>query len=98
MDHAAPLMRDCFISKSFFRFPCTGKGSINGQAEKVWHTWKEKQDGDKQLLRQMGNDQIPLEERNFGEGHYLRPSAIELINCKNVLLENFSIKSNGTAF
>lgn len=72
----------------------TGKGLINGQAEKIWYTWKEKQDQDKQLLRQMGNDQIPLDERRFGEGHYLRPSTIELINCKNVLLENFRIKNS----
>ncbi len=72
----------------------TGKGMINGQTEKIWHTWKEKQDEDKKLLRQMGNDEIPLEERNFGEGHYLRPSTIELINCKNVLLENFSVENS----
>nr|WP_297917255.1 glycosyl hydrolase family 28 protein [uncultured Allomuricauda sp.] len=42
----------------------------------------------------MGNDKIPLEERIFGEGHYLRPSTIEFINCKNILLEDFSVKGS----
>lgn len=72
----------------------TGKGLINGQSEKKWHEWKQKQNDDKKRLRQMGNDKIPLEERVFGEGHYLRPSTIEFINCKNILLEDFSIKGS----
>ncbi|WP_422858429.1 glycoside hydrolase family 28 protein [Flagellimonas sp. S174] len=72
----------------------TGKGLINGQTKQIWYTWKEKQDADKKQLRQMGNDEIPLEKRVFGAGHYLRPSAIEFINCKNVLLEDFSIKGS----
>ncbi|MEM8764685.1 MAG: glycoside hydrolase family 28 protein [Bacteroidota bacterium] len=72
----------------------TGKGSINGQAEQFWYDWKKKQKADKKQLRKMGNDQIPLEERIFGEGHYLRPSAIEFIDCKNILLEGFSIKGS----
>ncbi|MEN1785765.1 MAG: glycoside hydrolase family 28 protein [Bacteroidota bacterium] len=70
----------------------TGEGLINGQAEKSWYTWKEKQKADKKVLRQMGNDQVPIAERVFGAGHYLRPSAIELIHCKNILLEGFSVK------
>ncbi|MEM9361391.1 MAG: glycoside hydrolase family 28 protein [Bacteroidota bacterium] len=72
----------------------TGKGAIHGQSEKKWHEWKQKQGEDKKRLRQMGNDKIPLEERVFGEGQYLRPSAIEFINCKNILLEGFSIKGS----
>ena len=72
----------------------TGKGLIDGQAEKKWHEWKRKQDDDKKRLRQMGNDKSPLKERVYGDGHYLRPSTIEFINCKNILLEEFSIKGS----
>ncbi|MEM8928991.1 MAG: glycoside hydrolase family 28 protein [Bacteroidota bacterium] len=72
----------------------TGKGGINGQAEKHWYGWKQKQDTDKKLLRQMGNEQIPLKKRMFGGGHYLRPSAMEFIGCKNILLEDFSIRGS----
>ncbi|MEM1338685.1 MAG: glycoside hydrolase family 28 protein [Bacteroidota bacterium] len=72
----------------------TGKGLIHGQSEKKWQYWKQRQDDDKKRLRQMGNDEIPLEERVFGEGHYLRPSAIELINCQNILLEDFRIQGS----
>lgn len=74
----------------------TGKGTIYGQSEKFWFSWKGKQDDDKKSLRQMGNDQVPLEQRVFGEGHFLRPSAIEFIECKNILLADFTI--NGSPF
>ncbi|UII76515.1 glycoside hydrolase family 28 protein [Flagellimonas sp. HMM57] len=72
----------------------TGKGTINGQTQPYWADWKNKQAADKKLLRQMGNDQVPLSKRIFGEGHFLRPSGIEFINCKNILLEGFTIKNS----
>ncbi|WP_350287269.1 glycoside hydrolase family 28 protein [uncultured Croceitalea sp.] len=72
----------------------TGKGLIDGRAGDFWHGWKEKQDPDKQLLRKMGNDKVPLKKRVFGAGHYLRPSAIEFIDCQNILLEDFTVKGS----
>jgi len=72
----------------------TGKGSIDGQAASFFHSWKQKQKNDKKRLRKMGNDQIPLEERVFGKGHFLRPSGIEFIECRNILLEDFQIKES----
>ncbi len=70
----------------------TGKGTINGRTERFFHTWKQKQKADKKMLRQMGNDQIPISERVFGEGHFLRPTGIEFLECKNILLSDFTIK------
>ncbi|MEM7485365.1 MAG: glycoside hydrolase family 28 protein [Bacteroidota bacterium] len=72
----------------------TGKGIIDGQAQPAWADWKKKQKDDKELLRQMGNDQVPLSKRVFGEGHFLRPPGIEFIDCKNILLEGFTIKNS----
>ncbi|GAA4273695.1 glycoside hydrolase family 28 protein [Aquimarina gracilis] len=71
----------------------TGKGKIDGNCEEVWASWKKKQRPGKMRARQMGNDQIPIEERVFGEGYFLRPPGIQFIKCKNILLEDFTIKS-----
>ncbi|RMF00680.1 MAG: glycoside hydrolase family 28 protein [Bacteroidetes bacterium] len=46
----------------------TGKGEIDGNAQ-VWSVeWRKKQKPDKTVLRQMGNDQIPDDQRVFGNG------------------------------
>ncbi len=72
----------------------TGKGTIDGQAEKFFYQWKKLQKPDKQRLRKMGNDRVPEKERVFGEGHYLRPDGIQLHECENILLEDFTIKGS----
>ncbi len=71
----------------------TGKGKIDGHCEKIWAAWKQQQKPDKIRARQMGNDQIPIKNRVFGEGHFLRPTGIQFIECKNILFEDFTIKS-----
>ncbi len=69
----------------------TGSGTIDGQAAGGFATWKTKQKADQLLLRQMGNDGVPVYERLFGEGHWLRPSMIQPFGCKNVLIEGVTI-------
>ncbi|MDA3893762.1 MAG: glycoside hydrolase family 28 protein [Salinivirgaceae bacterium] len=84
----------------------TGKGKIDGQGEVWWH-WKgqrfksvdqesttnldESQNDDVALLTQMVEDNMPLEQRVFGEGHYLRSSFIQPYLCTNVLIEGITI-------
>lgn len=79
----------------------TGEGTFYGQAttEKYWLPWKngsanlkESQAEAKKKLRQMGQEQIPVEERVFGDGSYLRPSFVQPYECKNVLIEGVTIK------
>lgn len=84
----------------------TGEGTLNGQGQAWWH-WKgpwsgtmdtlsgsnsqENQLADIELLQRMVSEGVPVEERIFGEGHYLRPSFIQLYLCKNVLIEGVTI-------
>ena len=83
----------------------TGKGTIDGQGESWW-SWKGRWSGSvetgyekKQLnqtddvaqLTQMVADNVPLENRVFGDGHYLRPSFISPYNCKSILIEGITI-------
>ncbi len=42
----------------------------------------------------MNNDSVPLEERVFGEGHFLRPHLVQFYNCKNVLIEDVKIEDS----
>lgn len=69
----------------------TGKGTIDGNAATGFATWKPNQKADQLRLRQMGNDGVPVHERVFGKGHWLRPSMIQPFGCKNVLIEGVTI-------
>jgi polygalacturonase len=83
----------------------TGPGLLDGQAdESHWWDWKRKarggthdgqrnrQDDVAALVEQMGNKDVPVRERIFGPGHYLRPNFVQPYRCENVLLEGFTIK------
>jgi len=71
----------------------TGQGIIdgNGQAENSFREWRSLQKKDQNLLREMGRDGVPVEERVFGEGHFLRPQLIHFVNCENILLEDITV-------
>ncbi len=84
----------------------TGQGKLDGQGQSWWNwkgKWtgsveiekgnnpKEEQVDDVQKLTQMVQDNVPIENRIFGEGHYLRPCFIEPNECKNVLIEGITI-------
>lgn len=69
----------------------TGKGTIDGNAKDSFAKWKPEQNKDQLLLRKMGNDSIPLNERVFGKGHWLRPVMIQPYACKNILIDGVKI-------
>jgi len=71
----------------------TGKGIIdgNGLAEKSFRDWRDKQKKDQNKIREMGRDGVPVKDRVFGEGHFLRPQLIHFLNCKNILLEDITV-------
>lgn len=82
----------------------SGKGVLDGQASlENWWGWKKAKGKKKseqlqaspnsvpRLLELMAKG-IPTEERLFGEGHYLRPSFIQPYQCKNVLIEDVTLK------
>lgn len=84
----------------------TGEGVIDGNADcEHWWPWKGRaqcggskgqphQDEDRNLLFKMGEGQVPVEKRVFGEGHYLRPQFIQPYRCKNVLVEGVTLKNS----
>ncbi|MBD3859439.1 glycoside hydrolase family 28 protein [Bacillus sp. 28A-2] len=79
----------------------TGAGTLDGRGdEHHWWPWKygtngqPSQDLDRQLLFEMAEKRIPVEERVFGEGHYLRSSFIQPYNCQNILIEGVTVKDS----
>ncbi|MGM1056548.1 MAG: glycoside hydrolase family 28 protein [Bacteroidota bacterium] len=72
----------------------TGQGIIDGEGGGDWAKWKALEGKDKQLSREMNHKSIPVEERIFGKGHYLRPQLIQFVNSKNILIENVTIEDS----
>ena len=72
----------------------TGKGSINGSKDSVLHSWKSKEKPDQQQLRLRGAAGLPVEQRVFGEGHYLRPCIIDTNYCDRVLFEGYTVMNS----
>jgi polygalacturonase len=68
----------------------TGEGTLDGQAShSVWYSWKSSPDSKK--LTDMGEQNVPVEQRVFGDGHHLRPCFVEPVRCRNVLIEGVRI-------
>jgi polygalacturonase len=66
----------------------TGSGTLDGQADwDSWWSWFHRCDDDFAQLRQQGADGVPVSERVYGPGHYLRSSFIQTYGCRNVLIE-----------
>lgn len=72
----------------------TGTGTIDGNKDSVFHSWKSKEKPDQQQLRLWGAAGLPVEKRVFGEGHYLRPCIIEVNYCDRVLLEDYTVTNS----
>ena len=51
---------------------------------------------DQNYLPALSEAGVPIEQRIFGKGHYLRPCMVEFIGCTNVLMENY--QTNNTPF
>lgn len=76
----------------------TGEGTMDGQAgDGTPWCWMSRdymtdyQDDDRNALMNMNATRVPIEERIFGEGHFLRPNFIQLIGCENVLVEGITL-------
>lgn len=68
----------------------TGKGIVDGNAQSGFHPWAKLAEPDFQRLRRMGFQGVPLAQRVFGAGTHLRPSLIQILGGKRVLLEGFT--------
>lgn len=71
----------------------SGKGRFNGNAAGGMQEWRKEQKTAQSLLREMGKTGVPVSERIFGAGHWLRPAFLQLVNCENVLISDIQIEN-----
>ncbi|WP_292652950.1 glycosyl hydrolase family 28 protein [Nocardioides sp.] len=90
LDGYSPLI----YAKDVHDVAITGSGTIDGNEDSEFHAWKAEEKPDQLRLRQMGFDGVPVEERVFGKGTFLRPSAIQFFGAERVLLEDYTVTNS----
>jgi polygalacturonase len=85
----------------------TGAGVLDGQAsnDNWWNWtgskrfgWKEgmgaqHDPANEPALVKMAAEGIPVKDRIFGKGHYMRPTFVEFYSCQNVLIQGVTIRN-----
>ncbi len=80
----------------------TGEGTLDGQGKSFFWKWHGNpnyggtpdvisQKAARARLYEFMEKNVPVEQRIFGEGHYLRPQFIQPYKCTNVLIEGVTI-------
>ncbi|HKD04429.1 MAG TPA: glycoside hydrolase family 28 protein [Bryobacteraceae bacterium] len=70
----------------------TGTGTLDGQADAAhWWDFRSKHDNDRKALMSMGDKGVPVKDRVFGDGHYLRPYFVQPYRCANILIEGVKV-------
>ena len=79
------------------------QGILDGSGSSWW-SWKggkkwNPQNGptqkeDRTVLQNMANDSVPVENRKFGPGHYLRPIFIEPYQSEEILIQGITLKNS----
>jgi polygalacturonase len=77
----------------------TGNGTLDGQADEGhWWNWRRAGPADaapmtpaRTRLFEMAAREVPVAERRFGDGGFLRPNFIQTYRCRNVLVEGVTI-------
>jgi polygalacturonase len=84
----------------------TGRGVLDARSDTAhWWPWKgsgqygwepgmPNELADWGDLERWGATGVPVAERVFGEGHYLRPSFIQPHSCRNVLIEGVTLRNS----
>ena len=65
----------------------TGPGAFEGQGREHFLPWRDNQGPDQTLIRKMGAEGVPVRDRVFGGGHWLRPHFVQFVECQNVLID-----------
>jgi len=77
-----------------YNIAITGAGVIDGEGSKTWAEWKEKENSDKLLSREMNHKRVPVEKRRFGRGHFLRPQLLQFVKSSQILLEGVQFQDS----
>ncbi|NKQ56902.1 glycoside hydrolase family 28 protein [Amycolatopsis sp. K13G38] len=65
-----------------------------GSGQYGWQPGMPNQRDDWAALERMGVQGVPVSERVFGDGHYLRPSFVQPFRCRTVLISGVTIRNS----
>lgn len=71
-----------------------GRGTIDGNASTTFATWRSEQKADQMETRRQNHEEVPVAQRNYGEGNMLRPQLIQLYECEGVTLSDFFVTNS----
>jgi len=72
----------------------TGEGTLDGQCGKGWAAWRKQQGPAQKKMREMNHAGVPVEQRIFGKGNFIRPALLEPYECTGVLIEGVTVKDS----
>jgi polygalacturonase len=74
----------------------TGRGTLDGQADAThWWDWKlSLQAAPRAELFRMAEEGVPVEQRRFGAGGYLRPNFVQFYQSRNILVQGVRITNS----
>ncbi|WP_207431551.1 glycoside hydrolase family 28 protein [Sabulibacter ruber] len=86
----------------------TGEGTLDGQASNEhWWPWvgsqhygtkagqpTQKSPGNRDRLFELADNYVPVAERKFGPGYYMRPQFVQPYRCENVLIQGVTIQNS----
>jgi len=73
----------------------TGAGTIDGNAAAgPWFDMDPQRQPDWRRLQEMARDNVPINQRQFGGGHFLKPNMIQFYRCTNVLIADLDIRNS----
>lgn len=71
-----------------------GQGTIDGNCAETFPNWRNDQKPYQSALREQDHQAVPVEQRNYGVEHKLRPHLIQLFGCRNVTLQGVMITNS----
>ena len=80
----------------------TGSGVLDGASDwDNWWSWQDssagrgtKQTTARRRLFRQGEEGVPVQERVFGHGDFLRPNFVQFYSCRNILIEGVKIHNS----
>lgn len=72
----------------------TGAGMFNGRGMPTWNRWSRLENDDWARLQSQSLDDVPVEKRIYGAGHFLRPGMFEPYACQNVLVQGVTFRGS----
>jgi polygalacturonase len=97
----------CIYADNVENIAVTGAGTLDGNAtcDSGWWPWKARpncgwregiptQETGRNKLFDMGAKDVPVKERLFGDGFYLRPALVQFCHSKNILIDGLTMKNS----